>query len=182
MPDQGKLESRRCDSAFPVLPARGLPSYRPARPRPPAHGRLLPDPVVGPSGPIPARLPFPGLPDGRQDVGALQSGIDVREVQRGLSCQNRVVLLTCGVEEAGRDVVRLEIGVIREDLLRCLSGGQELKHVLHAEPHPPNARAAAALLGVDGDTPQQFCLTHGLPQWLNLKMRPARGNVENRLR
>lgn len=56
------------------------------------------------------------------------------------------------VLEGSRDVLTLEIREVAQDLLRGLACSEELQHIDHPHPHAANnARAAAALLGVDSD-------------------------------
>jgi hypothetical protein len=74
-----------------------------------------------------------------------------RILHAGLRCENWVIHLARGIEKACRDVIRLEIGIVREDLLLGLPRGKQLEDVKHAQPHPTNAGTTAALLGVDSD-------------------------------
>jgi len=70
--------------------------------------------------------------------------------------QDGVVHLRGGEFQAGPDVFGFQIWKILEDLLFGLAGGEHFQHVLHSNAHSPDARAAAALLGIKGDAIQVF--------------------------
>ncbi len=63
-----------------------------------------------------------------------------------------MVQLARGVDQAGGNVVRFEVGVRGEDLRGRLAGGEQLEHVDDAHTKPANAGATAALLGIDRDS------------------------------
>ena len=71
---------------------------------------------------------------------------------RASSDQDGMVDLPRRVGQGGFQVIRFQIREVSQDLLAALPGGIELKDVLHADPHAADARPAAALVGVVGDT------------------------------
>jgi hypothetical protein len=84
-----------------------------------------------------------------------------RDVGHGrLCCQDRVIELTGRVEQAGGNIVGFEIRIVREDVLRRLSGGEKLEHVDDADPNPTNAGASPALFRIDRDSGQQLGFAH----------------------
>lgn len=62
-----------------------------------------------------------------------------------------MVEATGGIEEARGNVIRLQIRIVRKNLLMRFTGSQQLQHIDHADAHAANARAPPALLGVDRD-------------------------------
>jgi hypothetical protein len=52
----------------------------------------------------------------------------------------------------GRDVFRLEIGMVDKDLFSRGAGRQEIEHVLHANSKTSNARTSAAYAGIHRDS------------------------------
>jgi len=91
-----------------------------------------------------------------------------RTVRLGhLRSQRGMVQAACSVTEAGCDIVGLEIGVICENLSLCLACREKFQYVDDADPHPADARAASALVGVHGDPVKQ--VRHGLPHPLRLR-------------
>lgn len=59
------------------------------------------------------------------------------------------------VREAGFAVVRLQVRHLVENLGSVEAGGEKIEHVADTDTHPPHARTASALRGVDGDTVKQ---------------------------
>ena len=57
-----------------------------------------------------------------------------------------------GIREARLEVVRLQVGHLVENLGRVETGGEKIKNVADANPHPANTRTPPALLWVDGDS------------------------------
>src|SRR5690606_30042118 len=84
--------------------------------------------------------------------------------------QNRMIQAPGSVLKSGRDVLTLQIGEVREDLLRRLPFGEPLEHIDDAHTHAADAGAAATLVGIDGDAVEQ--LSHGglrdVSRWPNL--------------
>ena len=66
-----------------------------------------------------------------------------------------------GIQQGRADVVRLEVGIVLEDLLVRFAGGQEFKHVDHSDAHASNARPSATLLWVDRDSLEETGGTRG---------------------
>ena len=56
-----------------------------------------------------------------------------------------------GIFQTRPDVLRLEIGIVLQDLCFLDSGGKKVQHVLHPDAHASDAWAAAALVRVEGD-------------------------------
>jgi len=56
-----------------------------------------------------------------------------------------------GVGDGGEDVVTLETGIVRQDLLDGGAVGEEFEYIGHADTHTPDAGLAAALAGLDRD-------------------------------
>lgn len=56
-----------------------------------------------------------------------------------------------GIGQAGTDVLGLQIGVVRQNLVGGGSSGEHVEHILHANAHSANTRTPPALRGVDGD-------------------------------
>ncbi len=56
------------------------------------------------------------------------------------------------VQEARRDVIRLQVREVGQDLFMRFACCEQLQHVDHAHAHPADARTASALLRTDGDT------------------------------
>jgi hypothetical protein len=82
-----------------------------------------------------------------------------------------MVELASGVEEAGGDIISLDVGVLRENLLRGLAGSQELEHIDDSDTHASDARPATALLRVKRDPRQKIRFAHG---FLLARCRPSR--------
>ena len=59
--------------------------------------------------------------------------------------------------QTGVDVLRLEFGIVCEDLIARHRGRQEVEHVDDADPHAANAGAAAALPWIDRDAICEVC-------------------------
>ena len=70
----------------------------------------------------------------------------------GFRHQNRVIELRRRVFNAGLDVLGLEIGIVGQDFRFRNPRRQEIEHILDADAHAPDAGAAAALLGIEGDS------------------------------
>lgn len=87
--------------------------------------------------------------------GRRQLGIDKKASHLGCP-HNGVIHFRSGEFKARLDVFRLEVRKIGEYLLLGHSSRKHLKHVLHPNTHTPNAGAAAALLGVEGDPIEVF--------------------------
>ena len=66
-----------------------------------------------------------------------------------------------GVREAGTDVVGLEIGIVREDILRCFTLGEEAQNQLHGASHAANDGSSAEDLRVCRDSLQEVGGCHG---------------------
>jgi len=58
---------------------------------------------------------------------------------------------SCRVKQGGVDVGRFEEGIVGEDFLVRCARRQQFQEINHAETHPADARAAAALIGIDRD-------------------------------
>ena len=65
--------------------------------------------------------------------------------------KNGVIGLLCSVLQAGRNILRLQVGVILQDPFRRGPCRQELEDVLDSNPQPTDARAPSALRRVYGD-------------------------------
>jgi hypothetical protein len=61
-----------------------------------------------------------------------------------------MVGLPSGILNGGQDILAFKVRIVIQHLVECRSGAQQFKHVAYANPHAPNARATAALRGVDG--------------------------------
>lgn len=81
-----------------------------------------------------------------------------------LSRYNGVIELLCRVEEARSDVVRLEVRILGKDVLGGLPSGKQLKDIDHANAHPADTGAPAALVRIDRDSGKKFGLVHTMPQ------------------
>ena len=62
-----------------------------------------------------------------------------------------VEILSC-VLEARADVVSLQVRIVGENLVFRLPGRKHFQNVLEPDSHVANARTAAALAGLDGDS------------------------------
>lgn len=62
-----------------------------------------------------------------------------------------VIALVRRVFEGGRDILRFQHRVILKDFLMARSGSQQIEDGPHPDTQTPEARAAAALLWIDGD-------------------------------
>jgi hypothetical protein len=60
--------------------------------------------------------------------------------------------LTIREGQAHLKVIGIEIGHFRENLLSRETGCKKIEHIADANSHSANARASAALFGVDGDS------------------------------
>ena len=60
-----------------------------------------------------------------------------------------------GVQKTRRNVLRLEIGKLFENLLARFAGREQLQYINDADSHAANTRSAPALLGADGDALQE---------------------------
>jgi hypothetical protein len=69
-------------------------------------------------------------------------GID--EEAQSCAPQDGMIVLPGGELQNCGDVVRFEVGIIREDLFPRRTSGEQLEHVLHANAEAPNTRAATA--------------------------------------
>lgn len=56
-----------------------------------------------------------------------------------------------GIHEAGLEVIRFQIWHLVQNLRGIESGGEKVEHIHDSDPHPPHARAASALFGVQGN-------------------------------
>jgi hypothetical protein len=56
--------------------------------------------------------------------------------------KNRMVVLSRGELEYGRDVLGLQVGVVGEDLVVSRTSREEVEHVLHPNPEAADAGAA----------------------------------------
>lgn len=65
--------------------------------------------------------------------------------------QDRMVSLGGGELQAGPDVLGLQVWVVGENLRLADARRQKIQHVFDPDPHAANARAAAALIRVEGD-------------------------------
>jgi hypothetical protein len=97
--------------------------------------------------------------------------------------ENGMIELTGRVEQAGGNVVRFEIRIFREDLLRRLPRGEKLEHVDDADPNPANAGTSPTLLGINRDSGQEIGFAHLDTQerdaltWKNIATRASRPPV-----
>lgn len=60
------------------------------------------------------------------------------------------------VLKAGLDVLRLQIGIIGQDFHLRNSCRQQVQNIPDADAHPPDARAAAALPGIESNSIRVF--------------------------
>ena len=63
----------------------------------------------------------------------------------------RMVEAISSVSQHRLNIFQLEVWQLLENLRVSQSGREQVEDINHADSHPANARAAAALLGVDGD-------------------------------
>ena len=63
-----------------------------------------------------------------------------------------MIVLACGERQHRCDVVRLQVGVVGEDLLVGRTRRQEVENVLHANAQATNAGAPTAHLWIDGNS------------------------------
>ena len=66
-----------------------------------------------------------------------------------------MVQTPCGVLKRRDDVVRLQVGIVREYLLVAFAGRQEFQNVDDPHAHAPNVWTASALCGVHGNPIEQ---------------------------
>ena len=108
------------------------------------------------------RIMPPGAEEFRE--GRRELGIDNPAHTAGFLCRGRgrtedgVVVLGGGVLEAGGDILGLKVGEVAEDFLFGDARGEHLEHILDADPHAADARAAAALSGLDGNAVEEVGL------------------------
>ena len=62
-----------------------------------------------------------------------------------------MVELSRRIFQAGFDIIGDQIGIIDEDFLLRNPGSKQVQHILNSDPHPPNTRAAPALIRVEGN-------------------------------
>jgi hypothetical protein len=65
--------------------------------------------------------------------------------------QNRMIALPRRIFERSRDIAGFEQRTIRQDFFPRRAGGQQIKHIPHADPQAAQAGSAAALAGINGD-------------------------------
>jgi hypothetical protein len=65
-----------------------------------------------------------------------------------------MIRLSCGVLEGRADIGGLKIGKVPEDFLFAGASAEHVQDVLDADTHSANARAATALLGINGNPVQ----------------------------
>lgn len=82
----------------------------------------------------------------RRQLGIDHQTHDLAEFEHG------VIGLGGGVFQTGGDVLRLEVGVVFEDLRLGNFCGEQVEDFLHPDAHPANAGAPAALVRIEGDT------------------------------
>src|SRR6056297_816255 len=87
--------------------------------------------------------------------------------------QNRMIQLTGRIQETCRDVLGLQVRVVRQDLLLRLPSGEELEHIKHTDTHSADARTASALLRVNRDPAKKIRLAHVSPRSLVHMNLPA---------
>lgn len=56
-----------------------------------------------------------------------------------------------GIGDSGEDVLELEVGIVREYLVRCLPSSQSSENRADGDAHSADARSSAHLGQVDGD-------------------------------
>ena len=78
--------------------------------------------------------------------------------------QNRMIQLTGRIQETGRDVVGLQVRVVRQDLIPRFPSGQKLEDVEDTDTHSADARTAPALLRVNRDPAKKIRLAHVSPR------------------
>jgi hypothetical protein len=67
------------------------------------------------------------------------------------SHEDRVVEVARGVGQAGADIFRFQVRIVREDFLSRGTTGQHVEDVFNTDTHSADTRASAALLRVDRD-------------------------------
>ena len=87
--------------------------------------------------------------------------------------QNRMIQLTGRIQETGRDVVGLQVRVVRQDLIPRFPSGQKLEDVEDTDTHSADARTAPALLRVNRDPAKKIRLAHVSPRSLVHMNLPA---------
>ena len=74
--------------------------------------------------------------------------------------QHRMIhRLRCKIE-AGFNVLAFEVGIVGQNLIFGCAGREQFQHIDDPNAHPPNARASAALVGIESDARKQFRI-HG---------------------
>ena len=72
-----------------------------------------------------------------------------------------MIQLPRGVQEAGGDIVRFEVRVVREDGLCCVAGREKAENIDDAHAHAPDARTRAALVDVNRNSGEEIGFAHG---------------------
>jgi hypothetical protein len=84
---------------------------------------------------------------GHDPSGERRRKLGVHEKAQSRAPQDGVVALPGRKFQYGRNVFRLEIGIVGEDLFSRRAGRQEIEHVLHSNSQTSNARTSAAYTG-----------------------------------
>ena len=92
-----------------------------------------------------------------------------------------MIQLTGRVQETGRDVLGLQVRVVRQNLIPRLPRGEELEDVEDTDTHPSDARTAPALLRVNCDPAQKIRLAHVSPRCIG-SYKPTRDEAHQRVR
>ena len=71
-----------------------------------------------------------------------------------------MVHAAAGEQEAGFQVVRLQVRHFVEDLLCGQAGGEQVKDIDDTDAHPPDAWATATLFRVEGDAGEECVNFH----------------------
>src|SRR5439155_1507388 len=66
------------------------------------------------------------------------------EKRSSFAPQDRLIALPGGEFQDRRDVFRLEIRIVSDDLFACRAGSKKVEHILHADPESANAGPATA--------------------------------------
>lgn len=62
-----------------------------------------------------------------------------------------MINLRRGERQAGSDVFPFQIGEISQDCLLALTGGEQVEHILHPDPHASDAGSSATKFRVESD-------------------------------